>query len=155
MKRKISELSKEEMIATLDALYTAASAIKGRDAMKLFLRDLLTPIERIMLGRRIIIARMLIAYVSYDEIGEQMQVGRATIGRVHRWLNDQFPGFENAIKEMEREFGARSKKRDEKYLYATSALFRLKKKYPLHFLLFPTPKAAARTHELYPKRRNR
>jgi hypothetical protein len=37
---------------------------------------------------------------------------------------------------MEKEF----EKRQEKKLYATSALYRLKKKYPLHFLLFPTPK---------------
>lgn len=154
MKRKLSELSKEETIATLDALYTAASVLKGRDAMKLFLRDLLTSSERIMLGRRIIIARMLIAGISYDEIGERMRVGRATIGRVQRWLHDQFPGFENAIKEMEREFTARGKKRDEKYLYATSALFRLKKKYPIHFLLFPTPKTTPRPNELYPRKRS-
>lgn len=68
MKRKLSELSKNEMVATLDALYTAASATKGRDAMKLFLRDLLTPSERIMLGRRIIIARMLIADISSTKV---------------------------------------------------------------------------------------
>lgn len=153
MKRRMSDLSKEETIATLDALYTAASAIKGRDAMKLFLRDLLTSSERIMLGRRIIIARMLIADVSYNEIGERMRVGRATIGRVQRWLHDKFPGFENAIKEMEREFSSRYKKHDEKYLYATSMLFRLKKKYPMHFLLFPTPKATPRNRELYPKKK--
>lgn len=133
MKRQLHELSKEETVKTLDALYTAASSIKGRDAVKLFLRDLLTPSERIMLGRRIIIARMLIAGESYDEIGEKLRVGRATIGRVHRWLTDQLPGFENAIKEMEREFERR--KRRPLVTYAD-----LKRKYPLHFLLFPAPK---------------
>ena len=121
-------------MATLDALYTAASVLKGRDAIKLFLRDLLTPSERIMLGRRIIIARMLIAGESYDEIGERLRVGRATIGRVHRWLTDQFPGFENAIKEMESEFEQR-KRRGPLISYAY-----MKRKYPLHFLLFPEPK---------------
>ena len=121
-------------MATLDALYTAASVLKGRDAIKLFLRDLLTPSERVMLGRRIIIARMLIAGESYDEIGERLRVGRATIGRVHRWLTDQFPGFENAIKEMEREFEQR-KRRGPLISYAY-----MKRKYPLHFLLFPEPK---------------
>ena len=134
MKRRPQELSKEETIATLDALYTAASVLKGRDAIKLFLRDLLTPSERIMLGRRIIIARMLIAGESYDEIGERLRVGRATIGRVHRWLTDQFPGFENAIKEMESEFEQR-KRRGPLISYAY-----MKRKYPLHFLLFPEPK---------------
>jgi uncharacterized protein YerC len=136
MKRKAEDLTKEETIVTLDTLYTAASAVQGRNAVKLFLRDLLTPSERLMLGRRIIIARLLIAGNSYEHIQKRLRVGRATISRVHRWLKDQFPGFEQAVKGMEQEF----KKREDKKLYATSALYRLKKKYPLHFLLFPAPK---------------
>ena len=148
MKRRPKDLTKEELIVTLDALYTAASAITGRGAVKLFLRDLLTPSERVMLGRRIIIARMLISGTSYDEIGKRMRVGSATIGRVHRWLKDQFPGFEQAVAGMEKEFI----KRNEKKLYATSSLYRLKKKYPLHFLLFPAPKGRADRYGSYPKR---
>ena len=148
MKRKLKDLTKEETIVTLDALYTAASAVRGRDAVKLFLRDLLTPSERIMLGRRVIIARLLIMRVSYEEITQRLRVGNATIGRVHRWLKDQFPGFEKAIKGMEEEF----ERRNERKLYATSALYRLKKKYPLHFLLFPMPKGKPHRYGLYPKR---
>ncbi len=134
MKRRPQELSKEETITTLDTLYTAASSVKGRSAVKLFLRDLLTPSERIMLGRRIIIARMLIVGKSYDEIWEGLRVGRTTISKVHRWLLDQMPGFESAIKEMEKEFEAR-KRRGPLISYAY-----MKRKYPLHFLLFPEPK---------------
>lgn len=146
MKKKLNTLTKSEMIATLDALYTAASSVKGRDKVKLFLRDLLTPSERIMLGRRIIIARMLLADISYDEIGGRLQVGRATIGRVHRWLDDQFPGFENAIKGLEKEF----ERRDWEHTRPELGTFAyLKKKYPLHFLLFPKPKSN-RKRSLYP-----
>lgn len=122
---------------TLDTLYTAVSAVKGRKAIKLFLRDLLTSSERIMLGRRIIIARLLIVGESYNAIERRLGVGRTTISRVQHWLEDQLPGYEEAIKEMEKEFT----KRDEKRLYAKSAIFRLKKKYPLHFLLIPAPRA--------------
>ncbi len=86
MKRKVSDLSEREVVTTLDALYTAAGSLKGRDAMKSFLRDLLTPSERIMLGRRIIIARMIIAGESYDSIGERLHVGRNTISKVYKWL---------------------------------------------------------------------
>ena len=121
---------------TLDTLYTAASSIQGRDAIKLFLKDLLTPSERIMLGRRIIIARKLLSGETYDEISLSLKVGTDTISRVQRWLNDQMPGYEQAIAGLEKEFD----KRQEKKLYATSTLYRLKKKYPLHFLLFPNPK---------------
>ncbi len=148
MKRRPKDLTREETIVTLDALYTAASTVRGRNAVKLFLRDLLTPSERIMLGRRIIIARMLIVSVPYEEIAQRLRVGHATVGRIHHWLKDQLPGFEQAIKGMEQEF----EKRSEKKLYATSALYRLKKKYPLHFLLFPGPKTKSSQYGLYPKR---
>ena len=43
MKRRPKDLTDKETIVTLDALYTAASSVRGRDAVKLFLRDLLTP----------------------------------------------------------------------------------------------------------------
>ena len=135
MKVRAKELSDAHRMEVLDMLYTAAGAVKGRQAMKLFLRDLLTESERIMLGRRIIIARRLIAGESYDTIEEDLHVGRDTIWRVQRWLSDQFPGFEDAIKELESELDKRLLKKS----YAQGALFRLKKKYPGHFLLF-TPK---------------
>ena len=140
MRVKVRQLKDSERIETLDALYTAASALRGRKSVKLFLRDLLTPSERIMLGRRIIIARRLLAGEGPTSIAAEMKVGYDTIYRVERWLHDQMPGYEQAIKGMEKEFEKRQKTRDEKKLYATSALYRLKKKYPLHFLLFPTPK---------------
>src|SRR3989344_1807571 len=141
MKVRSRELSDEQRMQTLDALYTAAGTVKGRAAMKVFLRDLLTESERIMLGRRILIARNLIAGKIYDDISAELGVGTDTIGRVQKWLEDQMTGYEDAIRGMEKEFAIRKKKRDEKYLYATSAIYRLKKKYPIHFLLFPWPKA--------------
>lgn len=120
----------------LDALYTAAASLKGREAMKLFLRDLLTESERIMLGRRIIIARKLLSGETFETINEALGVGKDTVWRVERWLQDQFSGYEQALQGLEKEM----EKRDEKRLYATSMLFRWKKKYPLHFLFFPPPK---------------
>lgn len=140
MKVRARQLSDKHRIEVLDNLYTAASAIHGRQAMKLFLRDLLTESERIMLGRRIMIARKLLAGQSHRAIESQMKVGKDTVWRVQRWLLDQFPGYEQAIKELEKEFEDRQKRYEDKKLYATSALYRLKKKYPLHFLLFPTTK---------------
>ena len=135
MKVKPQKLTKDETIKTLDALYTATGSLRGRAAMKLFLRDLLTPSERIMLGRRIVIARMLLAYASYRDIQRALGVGLGTIERVQRWLRDQMPGYEQALKGMEREF---SKRRTRAELARNFA--NLKRKYPLHFLLFPWPK---------------
>ncbi len=144
MKRKVSDLNEQERIETLDALYTAASSVKGRDAVKLFLRDLLTESERIMLGRRILIARMLIGGSSYAQIGERMHVGYDTIERIQKWLSDTAPGYERVVAEMEEEFKKRNKKKLWKDLYSdpslSGLLARLKKQRPLEFLLFPMPK---------------
>jgi uncharacterized protein YerC len=104
--------------------------------MKVFLRDLLTESERIMLGRRLLIARRLLRGDSYDDIESDLRVGRDTIWRVQKWLSDAWPGYEQAVEGLEKEY----ERRQFKKMYATSDLYRLKKRYPLHFLLFPTPK---------------
>jgi len=139
MKRKASDLSKEDKIKTLDMLYTAASSVHGRDDMKLFLRDLLTESERIMLGRRIWIARLLLAGEKHTVISEKLCVALSTIWRVERWLHDQHHGYEQAIRGIEKEMDKRAiwkEIRDNPLSYAA-----MKKKYPLHFLFFPEPKS--------------
>ena len=140
MKVKARELPEKQRIEILDSLYTAAGTVKGRAAMKTFLKDLLTESERIMLGRRILIARKLISGATFEEINDELHVGKDTVWKVQRWLEDQLPGYEKAIANMEKEFASRKKKYNDKRLYATSALYRMKKKYPIHFLLFPWPK---------------
>ena len=134
MKRKISELSNTERMATLDALYTAAGTVRGRKAMKIFLRDLLTESERVMLGRRILIARLLLNGTTQEEVMRRLKVGADTVWRIKRWLHDRLPGYENAIRSLEKEYAQRENRKGHT---AKATLARLKKKDPLHFLLFP------------------
>lgn len=136
MKVRAKKLPTKLRIETLDILYTAAGTVRSRAQMKLFLRDLLTESERIMLGRRIQIARLLISGETHRSIEKRMGVGKDTVWRVQRWLNDQFPGYEQVLTQLEKEF----QKREFKKNYAKSSLFRLKKKYPLYYLLLPLPK---------------
>jgi uncharacterized protein YerC len=133
MKVRSKQLSDKQRMEILDALYTAAGTVHGRQAMKLFLRDLLTESERIMAGRRLLIARKLIAGEPERVIEKELKVGKDTIWRVRKWLLDQLPGYEQAIAGLEQVL----EKRKFNKRYAESALFRLKKKYPGHFLLFP------------------
>ncbi len=130
MKRKKEDLSEGEYVEAVDLLYTAAGSLKGRDAMKMFLKDLLTPSERLMLGRRIQIAQYILQGESPTEIGRKMKVGRNTVWRVEKWLDDQLPGYENAIAGAHKEVSAR------KSIVDTDAFSweALRKKYPYHFI---------------------
>ena len=134
MKRKVDDLSAQEKIETLDTLYTTAGSVSGRKAMKSFLKELLTPSERIMLGRRIQIAQLLLAGQSQAYIGEKLKVGPNTIWRVEKWLDGQMPGYKEAIGGLEKEMFKRKSRIDKGYKPFTFSA--LKKKYPLHFLLF-------------------
>lgn len=136
MKKRMEDLGEKERVTTLDALYTAAGTVRGRTAMKQFLKELLTESERIMLGRRILIARLLLSGASRREVATRLGTSLRTIDTVQKWLAKQMPGYHSAIEAMEEE----CVKREFKKKYATSMIFRLKKRYPLHFLLFPEPK---------------
>jgi len=119
----------------LDILYTAVSSLSSREEVKKFLRDLLTESERIMMGRRIIIAQRLLEDKSYLEIKQELGVGMDTVIRVHRWLEDDIDGYEKVVKKLEKVFESRQEKRDKAYLDPFS-FEGLKKRYPLHFFLF-------------------
>jgi len=119
----------------LDTLYTAVSSLNSREEVKNFLRDLLTESERVMMGRRIIIAQRLLEEKSYLEIRQELGVGMDTIIRVHRWLEDDVHGYEKVVKKLEKIFESRQEKIDKAYLDPFS-FEGLKKRYPLHFFLF-------------------
>ena len=135
MKVKPRKLEGKDRMKYLDTLYTAMSGLKSREEIKNFLRDLLTESERVMVGRRILIAQMLLEEKPYDEIIRELKVGKDTIMRVHRWLEDDTDGYEKAVKQLEKVLAARQEKRDKAYVDPFS-FEGLKKRYPLHFLLF-------------------
>ena len=119
----------------LDLLWTSIAELKSREEVKNFFKDLLSESESIMLSRRIMIAKYLLEGKSYGEIGELLGTGNSTVASVHRWLVDGFKGYENAIKKFESVVDKRFQKRDKDI--ATPYSFGwLRKKYPLHFLLF-------------------
>jgi len=144
MKKRLQDLTKKEIIKTLDALYTAVGSLRNREAARLFLRDLLTPSERIMLGRRILIAKLLIGGATYDELARRLGVGRTTVSRVEHWLQDQFLGYERALQGIKRTEEKRKARMERNY--GAFSYRALKKKYPLYFLLFPQPKNKNKKH---------
>lgn len=135
MKIKPRKIDNRERMRYLDALYTAISGLKSRDEIKNFLKDLLTESERVMVGRRILIAQKLLENKTYEKIVAEMHVGFDTIMRVHRWLEDESDGYEKAVDALKKELNRRTHKFKTRYIDPLS-FAGLKKRYPLHFFLF-------------------
>lgn len=68
-----------------------------KSAIKYFLKDLLNRQERIMLIRRLLVAKMLLDGYTYDEIQNKLKVGKGTIAKVSRWLYFGRGGYKKAI----------------------------------------------------------
>lgn len=128
--RKINNLDRMKY---LDLLWTSIAAFKSRDEVKNFFKDLLSESEAIMLSRRIMIAKCLLEGMTYEEIRARMKVGYDNIARVHGWLISGFGGYEKAIKEFNK---ALDKRGVNKIPVRPFSFEWLRKKYPLHFLLF-------------------
>jgi len=93
--KRIAYVQQEQL---LNRFCGAISKLKSATAVKRFLKDLLNRNERIMLVRRLLIAEMLIAAKTYQEIQKQLRCGRSTIARVQRWLNFGRNGYKDAIR---------------------------------------------------------
>lgn len=65
-----------------------------------FLKDIWNRSERLMFIRRLLIAKMLAAGKTYEEIQKQLRVGKTTIARVERWLNFGRGGLKRAIQHL-------------------------------------------------------
>jgi len=116
----------------LGELYDMIALLKNRDEVKQFFKDLLTLSETVMVSRRLQIAKMLLEGYVHRDIQAKLKVGFATIVSVERWLNQGFGGYREIIK--------RHKKQERKSVeyepVPPFSLKHLRKKYPLHFLLW-------------------
>ena len=94
------ELTPQARMRYLDILWTSIALLESRDEVKNFFKDLLSETEAIMLARRITIALNLLEGKSYEEICLELNTSRATVAKVHSWLNSGFGGYEIAIKKL-------------------------------------------------------
>ena len=126
-------LSQDEKNKLLEDLYTMIAALKSREEVKNFLKDLLTPSESLMLARRIQVAKMLLDGKTHEEIKTELKVGLDTINRVQYWLHSGFGGYLKALKKLEKI--KEEKEMEWRRRYPRSGFESIRRKYPLHFLL--------------------
>lgn len=129
------QIDQTKRMKYLDILWTSIAGLETREEVKAFFKDLLSESEAIMLGRRILVAKLLLEGKKYEEIIQDLRVGDDTIGKVQRWLTSGFGGYERVIKNFEQALKRRSDIERSRNVQPYSFEW-LKRKYPLHFLLF-------------------
>ncbi len=117
--------------------WTAIALLETVDEIKNFFRDLLSETEAVMLSRRLKIAKLIVKGLSYDDIAKIMHASSATIASVHSWLDGGFGGYHDSISKLEAELKRQVLVAEKKAKSREPFSFEsLKRKYPLHFMLF-------------------
>ncbi len=139
MKKKISDRDKPLDKLAIKTLFGAADSAAKENKGKNFIKELLTESEQLMLGRRLLIAQMLLSGRSQAEIIYDLKLSPNTVIKVKRWLIDEFPEYGKAVK-LEKEKRAKNNLTKEynegQEHYSQLTFASLKKKHPMHFLLF-------------------
>jgi len=138
MSKNIQNLNPHQKELTLTALYESAKQFDGTQPVIGFIDELLTDSEKITIGRRILIAQMILAGSRQTEIREKLNVSPNTFTRTRKWLEGQIPKYGEVLEEYKKTAAAhalRNRKR-KKERYDPLTFKGMRKKYPMHFLFF-------------------
>lgn len=120
----------------LSELYSMVSSLKNREQIVNFFKDILTPSERIMLARRIQIARMLLEGYTHIQISRKLKTGIDTITRVQRWLKGGFGDYFKALQRITKAEEQKIKQKEAIEVRTSvniGSLQDLANRYPLYF----------------------
>lgn len=92
--RRYIFLQKEDIYEALDRLRDAFLAAKDGSEVEEIIKGILTQDEKLRIGRRIITAEYIKAGINVDQISRTLKVGRNTIMRVARALEENPKSFE-------------------------------------------------------------
>ncbi|HLB34923.1 MAG TPA: Trp family transcriptional regulator [Chthoniobacterales bacterium] len=95
-KKYLSEDIQNKISGTL---MEAVSQVKGRQDTQLFLNDLLTPTERVVLAKRLAIAVLLIKGWGYLAIQNFLKVSSDTVGKVSQIVKNN-RGYRRIVERM-------------------------------------------------------
>jgi len=131
----LHKLPEQKRVQMLAEFYDAISSLKGREEVRSFFRDLLTPDEIAMLMRRIEVAILLQSGFTYEQIGSLLGVGRDTITNVQHSLHRHGNGYKIVVERLLKLRKGRVKKRRKQEKIGSSTFEYLKNKYPFGLLL--------------------
>ncbi|GAF99159.1 unnamed protein product [marine sediment metagenome] len=83
-----------------DIFLETLSNLKNKDEANQFMYDLLTPTERVMLGKRLAITLMIFKGYAHRDISEALKVSTSTISIITDWLRHEGQGYRQVIKKI-------------------------------------------------------
>jgi len=131
----LNDLPKKKRIQMIGEFYDMIGSLKNRAEVRLFLKDLLMPDEIATLMRRIEVAVLLNAGFTYAQISQILRVGKGKITNVQKTLLKEGDGYKMIIKRLLENRKKRLEKIIKKNKIQRFSFEKLKKQYPLHFLL--------------------
>ncbi len=135
MKINSEKLKKETREKFLDILYAALDHAKSQNGVKSFISDILTESEKIMLGRRILIAKRLLEKQSYPQIVREVGVGFDTIYKVKKWLGGRHQGYKKVVEKFDRIIRSKKLKSGFRDYYPSGSFADLKRRYKSYYWL--------------------
>ena len=85
----------------VDEFWKAVTLLESKDEVRAFFYDIITSTERVMLAKRLQIAKLLYQEASYDFIKKELNVTAATIANVSRWMVSFGEGYRMVIPRLE------------------------------------------------------
>lgn len=131
----LNELPKNKRIQMIGEFYDTINSLKDRNEVRLFFKSLLTADEIATLMRRIEIAVLLSAKLTYNEIIEMMGAGKSKVAGVHKNLLQDDSGYKIVVKRLIDNRKKRLEKIKKENKGSLSPLETAKKKYPGYFFL--------------------
>ncbi len=96
---KIPAAERQELLREVETLFYSCRS--GEELQRL-LRGLLSPDERVMLGRRLRIVKLLLEGKTHAVIASELGVGFDTIDRVRRWLERERAAYHLLVERARR-----------------------------------------------------
>ena len=135
MKFETKKIRSDIKSKCLDALYAALDLAKERNEIKSFVNDILTEGEKVMFGRRILIAKKLLIGQPRRKIVAELGVGLDTVYRVKKWLSSRHKGYEKVVEKVKKAVRLVKRKSEFKDYYPTSGLAEIKRRYRSYYWL--------------------
>lgn len=124
--KRVEKLSRKEQESLVFDLVQALVLAKSVSDVALFLQDLLTKSEMKILAKRLRIAKLLLAGMTYEQIENQLHVSHSTVAKIAIWLSERGDGFRKIIENLPQQ-------KDIKSWEEFSDWDRFKRRYSLYF----------------------